>query len=734
LGKEKIPEVISTNDYKEFSSCTIDYPLEFTASEIASLAGPINTLLKSSYLLGYSRDLDSIFQALFDIAEEIESVDCCGYFALEDDSGQFKTVAARHLPAFDQESRSSFHPASIAKHFGKPVLLHPSRHPQLLPHCEFFSAASALIFPLWRDREVIGALMFGRRGGNAFLPVSVKVLRFLAMQAENHLLQCEAVKTLSFYSFIDPLTHLYNRRYFDNQLEKEILRSRRSGRPFSLLMLDLDGFKSYNDRFLHSAGDIALQEFSAILSESVREVDTVSRYGGDEFAVILVDSGAEGGQDLALRLIERIGKHPLPGGEAHRTERISASIGIATYPADSFDQAGLVRSADRALHMAKNQGGGKSCLFHEIGILLTVKPDSNDLPVQKIFNAARSVLDMDKFLEILLFTTMQGVSAGRGSIVVGDSGGDFTLRAAIGFGQEEGNLSPGATISPGAITSWVVEHREPLVISGQHDLPIPSPMKKNGYRTNSFLSIPLIHESRLLGALHLTNRKNRQPFTREDLASFQPIAMEIAAILSQGMTFRENIKSFSSSILISLTSALELRFPFLSGHSGRVNHLSLRLGEKLGLGNAELDNLRIASSLHDIGIVGIPGTILSKKQRLNDRELEIARKHSYLGSKLVEGVPGMGGARRIILEHHEYVDGSGYPYGLKGEEISLGGRILAVAEFYDSITSERPHRGKLLHEEALQLVRNGANTLFDPSVARLMVEDASITSPDGNHS
>jgi HD-GYP domain-containing protein (c-di-GMP phosphodiesterase class II) len=91
-------------------------------------------------------------------------------------------------------------------------------------------------------------------------------------------------------------------------------------------------------------------------------------------------------------------------------------------------------------------------------------------------------------------------------------------------------------------------------------------------------------------------------------------------------------------------------------------------------------------------------------------------------------------ARRIILEHHEFLDGSGYPYGLKGEEISLGGRILAVAEFYDSITSERPHRGKLRHEEALQLVRNGANTLFDPAVARLFVEDESITSPPGNPS
>jgi diguanylate cyclase (GGDEF)-like protein len=721
-------------DFRGFARCIIDYPLELTESEISSLAGPVNTLLKSSFLLGSYRDLDSVFQAFFDIAEEIESVDCCGYFAWEGDPGRFKTVAARHMPSNEHQLSSTDHPASIARHFGKAILLDSSRDTQLAPYCEIFSATSVLIFPLRRDREIIGALLLGKRGEKPFLPVAVKLLWVLAMQAENYLLQSEVVKALSFYSFIDPLTHLYNRRYFDNQLEKEILRSRRSGKSFSLLMLDLDGFKNYNDRFLHSAGDIALQEFAGILVDSVREVDTVSRYGGDEFAVIIMESNAEGARDLAGRVIERMGKHLLPGTEDHRSERLSASIGIATFPADSFDKTGLMRNADRALYMAKSQGGGKACLFHEIGDLLTIQQDPNDLPIQKIYNAARSVVDMDKFLEILLFTAMQGVSAGRGSIIVTDPGGDYILRAAIGFGNCEGNLLPGAPIAPGAVTSWVVENRQPLVISGQHDLPIPNPLKKNGYRTDSFLSIPLIHGSSLLGALHLTNRKNRQPFTREDLAAFQPIACEIAAILSQGMTFRDNIKTFSSFILNSLTSALELRFPFLSGHSSRVSRMSLRLGEILGLGTAELGSLRLAASLHDIGIVGIPGTILGKKQRLNERELEIARKHPFIGSKLLEGVPGVEEARRIILEHHEFLDGTGYPYGLKGEEISLGGRILAVAEFYDSITSERPHRGKLRHEEALQLVRNGANTLFDPAVARLFVEDESIASPPGNPS
>jgi len=91
------------------------------------------------------------------------------------------------------------------------------------------------------------------------------------LQAENRLQQSDSVKTPSFYSFLDPLTHLYNRGYFHHQLEKEILRTRRNGESFSLLSLDLDGFKAYNERFLQSAGDIALQEFAGILGGSVRE-------------------------------------------------------------------------------------------------------------------------------------------------------------------------------------------------------------------------------------------------------------------------------------------------------------------------------------------------------------------------------------------------------------------------------------------------------------------------------
>jgi HD-GYP domain-containing protein (c-di-GMP phosphodiesterase class II) len=112
------------------------------------------------------------------------------------------------------------------------------------------------------------------------------------------------------------------------------------------------------------------------------------------------------------------------------------------------------------------------------------------------------------------------------------------------------------------------------------------------------------------------------------------------------------------------------------------------------------------------------------KRRLSEQEKEMIRKHPFLGSKMLEGVPGMDATRRAILEHHEHFDGSGYPHGLRGDDISMAARILSVAEFYDSAVSTRPYRGALTPEEALQMVRGGSNTLFDPEVAQLFTTTA----------
>jgi response regulator RpfG family c-di-GMP phosphodiesterase len=128
----------------------------------------------------------------------------------------------------------------------------------------------------------------------------------------------------------------------------------------------------------------------------------------------------------------------------------------------------------------------------------------------------------------------------------------------------------------------------------------------------------------------------------------------------------------------------------------------------------------IWGSFRNVPVLGFPPFSLSILTSLSGA-LEL--RFPFLGSKMLEGVPGMDTTRRAILEHHEHFDGSGYPYGLRGDDISLPARILSVAECYDSAVSARPHRGAFLPEEALQMVRGGSGTLFDPEVAQLFAAE-----------
>jgi diguanylate cyclase (GGDEF)-like protein len=709
-------------------------PLEISPEEIAPLAGPVNTLLRSNYLLGLSLDTAATMEILFDIAEDIAGVETCGLLlAAENESGSWELKAGRRIDPLPVPENLPYlvAPAAIAAHFEKTVSMDPDWGPWSRPICEVWSSRSLYSFPLRRDREVVGAIVFGKRDSHPFTAVQVKLLWALSLQAENHLQRIVSIKAHPYYSYFDPLTHLFNRRYFDMQLDKEVLRSRRAGDPFSLLMLDIDGFRAYNDTFRATSGDIALQEFSEILIECVREADTVARLGADEFAVILFRTDTEGAQALANRIIQRFRRHLLPGATESRTELLSVSVGAASFPADSFDRDDLLAKVDRALLIARNQGGGRVCLHHEVAEPTKGKSPSHELPVSKIFDAGRSVVDMDKFLEILLFTGMKGLGAERGSIVVRDPGGGFRLRATVGFGRHEEHIAASRTIQPGTVTSWVVDHQLPLVVSEPHDFPQTPPRKRNGYSTDSFLSIPLTHAGQTLGALHLTNRKDQRPFTRNDLQTFAPIASEIAGILHQGMSFRESVRALSLSILGSLSHTIELRYPFLSGHFHRVRDLSVRVGERIGMDVADLESLRTAAELHDVGIVGVPGNILEKKRRIDERELEMVRKHPYMGAKMMEGVAGLESTRRTILEHHENFDGSGYPQGLRGADISLPARILSVAEYYDSVASPRPHRERFQAADALSMVGNGAGTLFDPEIASLFVDEIGRIPPSG---
>ena len=174
----------------------------------------------------------------------------------------------------------------------------------------------------------------------------------------------EANTRLAQLAVTDGLTGLYNHRHFHERLTLEVERSQRSGLPLSLLMLDVDHFKQFNDSFGHPAGDEVLRQLARVLADTRRANDVVARYGGEEFAVILVDTAKFTAAKVAERVRERINSHDFSEA-APRAGRLSASIGVATFPDDGSDAEHLVRAADTALYAAKRAGRNRVVLSSE---------------------------------------------------------------------------------------------------------------------------------------------------------------------------------------------------------------------------------------------------------------------------------------------------------------------------------------------------------------------------------
>jgi len=172
------------------------------------------------------------------------------------------------------------------------------------------------------------------------------------------------------------------------------------------------------------------------------------------------------------------------------------------------------------------------------------------------------------------------------------------------------------------------------------------------------------------------------------------------------------------STLKALTSALEARDHETRGHSERVVSFSLRLGREMGLAPSHLRSLEFGSLLHDIGKIGVPDAILRKPAALDEDEWTRMREHPLHGQKILEGVEFLEGASRVVAQHHEKWDGSGYPLGLKGEEIDITARIFSVADAFDAMTSDRVYRRGRPYEAAAAELDQHAGRQFDPEVVR----------------
>jgi len=265
-----------------------------------------------------------------------------------------------------------------------------------------------------------------------------------------------------------------------------------------------------------------------------------------------------------------------------------------------------------------------------------------------------------------------------------------------------------------------LERRLIHVAITSHD-PMSKPERIAGEGFAAHTSVPLIAKGQVKGILELFQRA---PFTpKEDwlaflntLAGQAAIAIDNATLFSALQSANLQLGRAYDSTLEGWSRAMDLRDKETEGHSQRVTETALLLAKSMGLSEAELVHIRRGALLHDLGKLGIPDSILNKPDRLTDEEMELMRRHPALAYELLMPIEFLRPALDIPYCHHERWDGSGYPRGLKADEIPLSARVFAVSDVFDALTSDRPYRAAWPKDKATEYIRERAGKEFDPRV------------------
>ncbi|OQY12331.1 MAG: hypothetical protein B6I30_05020 [Desulfobacteraceae bacterium 4572_187] len=235
------------------------------------------------------------------------------------------------------------------------------------------------------------------------------------------------------------------------------------------------------------------------------------------------------------------------------------------------------------------------------------------------------------------------------------------------------------------------------------------------------IAIPLKIKSSVFGILTSTIREETRCFSEKELY-FLNLLVEKASFLTENLALYENIYENLFSTLYAFVETIEARDPYTKQHSANVSKYAMSIAKAYGCLQDEIARLNVSGNLHDIGKIGIPDSILLKPGRLTDEEYEIIKKHPVIGSNIIGHFGMWTDEQSIIRHHHERFDGKGYPDGLKGEEIPLLARILAVADVYDALTTDRSYRRKMPEHVAVKIIRENAGSQFDPKIVNIFLK------------
>jgi putative two-component system response regulator len=475
-------------------------------------------------------------------------------------------------------------------------------------------------------------------------------------------------------SFQDGLTGLFNHGFFQLILDREIKRSERQGKPFTLALVDVGGFSRYNLKYGYPSGDRLLKEMADLLTKNIRTIDWAARFGGDVFALLLVDASAEEARNAAERIQSAV--------RQRFDDPLDLFIGLAGFPKDALARPELLSLAREALNQAKVRGGDgiyffeprRSMASEETSTILLVDDDPRNLKLLEAFLSSlpHEILKASDGEEALALVQKQEVDLILLDVMMpGINGYEVCRRLKT---QEDTRLIP------------------IVLITALDDL--DSRVKGLESGADDFISKPVNRIEILARTKSLVKNKK----------------------LNNSLTNIENV-------LFSLANAVEAKDRYTQGHTTRVASLATILGKKMGLEEKEIEALRVGGMLHDIGKIGIPEGVLNKPGPLDEAEWELMKQHPDIGHKICRPLgKTLGLALEVIRHHHEKLDRSGYPDGLGPHQLPMAVRIMAVVDIYDALTTDRPYREAFSKDEAVQVLKKEAEAgkLDDRVVADLL--------------
>lgn len=444
-----------------------------------------------------------------------------------------------------------------------------------------------------------------------------------------------------------------------------------------------------------------------------------------EYRLSAGDTIRIGTSQLTFESVPSPSLKPLPQASTNMetSKRIVPALLHPSKPDPAITAVGSVRYEKRP------EGMVKAMTAEDFGVTIFQQPPKDSVNKQQlidlqkrlaaIYNANQIISsehDLNKLFERVMEQIFSLVPAHNGVIILRDeeTGEPVTVFVKTGSGNSEVVISS-------TIVSRALDKREAVIsMDAAEDERFDGGMSIVTQNISSVMCAPLIHQQDVLGVVYVDTRGARSAFVQSDLELLVALAGPAAIAIRNAQYMRKLEKSYHDTI-IALSNSVEARDHYTVGHTWRVTNFALQMARSMGWTEEQLKTCEIGGVLHDVGKIAIEDSILCKPERLTDEEFAKMKVHPEKGARMMQDIPFLKSVIPYCLYHHERYDGRGYPFQMSGENIPIEGRLIAVADTFDAMTSNRPYRKGMAPERAIAELEKGKGTQFDPECVDALV-------------